>query len=104
LQRRHIYAEEIERIGKELPRGLEDGDNPSEVMEFTPVKYDDQTTRKDMVQPGKKHVQQLRRIGYRKLMRLGCSQRFLEKIQRREFIRAEYLHEFEKHVRESHAL
>ena len=104
LQRRHIYAEEIERIGKELPRGLEEGDNPSEVMEFEPVKYAEQTTRKDMVQPSKKHVQQLRRIGYRKLMRSGCSQRFLQKIQRREFIRAEYLHEFEKHVRESHAL
>jgi hypothetical protein len=103
LKRDHVIAGEITRISKECPRGLEEGDEPTEVMEFESVEYKEKikkTPRKDMVQPTIGHVHQLRKIGYPALIRAGCSRRFLDKICHRAFMRAVALRDFERAVRE----
>jgi hypothetical protein len=103
LERDHVIAGEIIRVGKEGPRGLEEGDEPTEVMEFESVEYRERTKKtphKDMVQPTIGHVQQLRKIGYPALIREGCSKRFLLKIRSRAFVRYLALRDFEKAVRE----
>ncbi len=103
LERDHVIAGEIIRIGKEGPRGLEEGDEPTEVMEFESQEYTEpKKTKKhpDMVQPTIGHVQQLRKIGYRKLIQTGCSRKFLNKIRSRSFVREVALRDFERAVRE----
>jgi hypothetical protein len=100
LHRMHIVAGEIKRISKECPRGLEEGDEPTEVMEFEPIQYSEKKTPKGMVQPSNWHVGLLRKVGYRSLIRLGCSRWFLDKVRDREFMRAAALRDYERAVRE----
>ena len=90
LERDRVIAGEIIRVGKEGPRGLEEGDEPTEVMEFESVEYKEKnkkTPHKGMVQPTIGHVRQLKKIGYRNLVHCGCSMRFLSKISSRAFKR-----------------
>ena len=97
----HVVADEIKRISKECPRGLEEGDEPSEVMEFEPdVYHEKKPVKKDMVQPTIGHVAQLKKIGYENLVQCGCSTRFLNKISKRAFIRNVAMRDFERAVRE----
>ena len=99
LQRAHIVAGEIHRIGKELPRGLDEGDEPTEITEFQTINYDKEKANKDdMVQPNIGHVSALRKNGCRKLIREGCSRHFLNKIEHREFMHPESLRDFERAV------
>jgi hypothetical protein len=110
LQRMHIVAGKIKRIGKECPFGIEDTDQPTEIMEFATTEYNEPDKKKDrlaalkkngdMVQPTIKHFNDLRKIGYRNLIHAGCSRRFLNKIKHREFVRAIALREYERAVRE----
>lgn len=101
LERDHVIAGEIKRTSKECPRGLEEGDEPSEVMDFAPIVYTEKKpTRKNMVQPTIGHVRQLRKIGYRKLIEQGCSRHFLNKIRSRAFMQYLALWDFERAVRE----
>ena len=101
LERDHVIADEIKRISKECPRGLEEGDEPSEVMEFEPVIYHEKKpAKKDMVQPTIGHVAQLKKIGYKNLVQCGCSTKFLSKINKRAFMRNVALRDFERAVRE----
>jgi hypothetical protein len=101
LGRDHVIAGEIKRTSKECPRGLEEGDEPSEVMEFSPTIYTEKKpAKKDMVQPTIGHVRQLKKIGYRKLIKHGCGRKFLDKIRDRAFMRDLALWDFERAVRE----
>jgi len=101
LERDHVIAGEIIRVGKEGPRGLEEGDEPTEVMDFESVEYHEKKPpKKDMVQPTIGHVRQLKKIGYRNLVHCGCSMRFLSKISSRAFMRDIALRDFERAVRE----
>src|SRR5262249_33590182 len=98
LQRTHVIAEEIIRMSKECPRGIKEGDEPTEVTEFVVTIYDERKNnknpQKETFKPSTHDVQKLRRIGRRKLMRLGCSRRVLEKIRCRAPMSAEELQEF----------
>src|SRR5947209_20310681 len=92
--RDHSYREET-------PRGLEEGDEPTEVMEFQTLRYDRKKPAKEnMVQPTVGHIQQLRKIGYPNLIRCGCSKRFLLKIRNRVLMPDSSLRDFERAVRE----
>ena len=104
LERDHVIAGEIIRTSKECPRGLEEGDEPTEIMDFEPIEYREpvkkKLPKKNMVQPTIGHVRQLKKIGYRDLIRLGVSRKVLNKIKVRAFMRDVALWDFERAVRE----
>jgi len=105
LQRMHIIAGEIIDMGKESPRGIEAGDEPTEVMDFqTEIYSRTLPAKKNMVQPTADHVQQLRKIGRNNLIPHGCSERCLQKIRTRDFMSALALQSFERAVHEYKAL
>jgi hypothetical protein len=69
-------------------------------MEFEPTIYTEKKpVKKNMVQPTIGHVRQLRKIGYKNLIRCGCNTEFLSKISSRAFVRDLALHDFERAVR-----
>ncbi len=98
LQRMHVIAGEIIPIGKETPRGLEEGDEPNEVMEFQTLRYDRNKPAKELAKPSEHLIRQIKKIGIRPLVRFGRSERILEKICRREQVRSEVLRSYEQEI------
>jgi hypothetical protein len=100
LQRAHVTIDKVVHIGKETPRGIEEGDEPSEIMKFEPIEYEKTPNPKGMEKPSEYLILRIKKIGIRKLMSAGCGRRILEKICRRELVRVSTLHEYEQMIRE----
>ncbi len=75
LQRAHILAGKHRRIGKEFDRQWEEGDS-FEAVTFEPVEYrgpDSPEVRDDRPIASEKLIRKIKKMGVRKLVRLGLS-------------------------------
>lgn len=104
LRREHIVAGKHCRIGKEVDRRWEEGDN-LEVARQRPIEYERTTSRvaEPTVRPSLYLSRLVRQIGIRKLMRQGFGRRILEKISGRKPLRASTLRDYEHRI-EQYAL
>lgn len=57
-------------------------------------------TREPLIQPGLSLSQSVRKIGIRKLIRQGFGRRIIEKISRRELVKASTYREYERRLEE----
>lgn len=97
LQRAHILAGRHRRISKEHDRQWEEGDS-FEALTYEPIEYkgpDSPEARDGYELPSERLIRKVKRVGIRKLVRLGFGRRILEKIGRREPLRCSTLREYE---------
>ncbi|MGI9101076.1 MAG: hypothetical protein ACR2IF_01410 [Terriglobales bacterium] len=100
LQRAHIVVGNVHRIGKDTDRRWEEGDD-LESQRFHPIEYERELpkrTRYATAIASKAFARSVREIGIRKLMRFGCGRRTLQRISRRQLIRASTLAEYESRI------
>lgn len=101
LQRPHVIGGKRHRIGKEVDRRWEEGDD-LDSMRQAPNDYTRGASRTTgpTVIPGPRLAQLVREIGVRKLMRHGFGRRILEKISRREPVNAATYRVYERRIEE----
>jgi hypothetical protein len=101
LLRPHVIGGERHRIGKEVDRRWEQGDD-LDAMQQTPIEYMRKASRarEPLVHPGPSLSQRVKRIGIRKLIRQGFGRRIIEKISRRELVKASTYREYERRIEE----
>ncbi len=99
LGRPHVFAGKRHRIGKEVDRRLEEGDD-LESMRQAPIEYTRAATRtaEPTVKPSMHLSLLVRGIGIRKLMRQGFGRRILEKLSRRQLVRTSTLQDYERRI------
>lgn len=100
LQRAHIIAGKYRRIGKETDRRWEEGDD-LESVRYRPIEYEPEPpkrTRYATAAASKSLAHLVKRIGIRPLVRFGCGRRILQKICRRQLVRASTLAEYESMI------
>ena len=99
LQRAHIVIDKVHRISKECDRRSEDGED-ADAIEFEPPNYDEneESDSKGCTVAREKFVRRIKKIGIRKLINHGCSEKILRKICRREMVRISALNEYERIV------
>ena len=97
LLRPHVIGGKRHRIGKEVDRRWEEGDD-LDAMHRTPIEYMHRASRarEPLIQPSLSLSQLVRKIGIRKLIRQGFSRRIIEKISRRELVKASICREYEQ--------
>jgi hypothetical protein len=101
LQRAHIIGGKHRRIGKEVDRRWEEGDDLDAIRQ-RPIEYlairaksGDATAI-----PGGALSRLVKKIGLRKLMRQGLGRRILQKIWRQEPVKISTLREYERAIRQ----
>ena len=101
LLRPHVIGGKRHRIGKEVDRRWEEGDD-LEAMHQTPIEYTHRAscTREPLIQPSLSLSQSVRKIGIRKLVRQGFGRRIIEKISRRELLKASTYRDYERRIEE----
>src|SRR5579862_200352 len=90
LRRPHVIGGERHRIGKEVDRRWEEGDD-LDAMHQTPIEYTRRASRaprESLMQPSLSLSQLVKKVGIRKLIRQGLGRRIIEKISRRELVKA----------------
>jgi hypothetical protein len=87
--------------GKEGDRRWEEGDD-LDAMRQTPIEYTRKASRalEPLVQPSPALSRMVRNIGIRKLIRQGFGRRIIEKISRRELVKASTYREYERRIEE----
>ena len=101
LLRPHVIGGERHRIGKEVDRRWEEGDD-LDAMHKTPIEYTRSASRarERLVQPSLSLSQSVRKIGIRKLIRQGFGRRIIEKISRRELVKTSTCRDYERRIEE----
>jgi hypothetical protein len=101
LERPHIIGRKHFRIGKEVDRRWEEGDD-LESMTQAPIDYTRAVSRKTehTVTPTPHLSQMVRNIGIRKLMRSGFGRRILQKISRQEPLNGSVYRDYERRLEE----
>ena len=102
LLRPHVIGGKHHRIGKEVDRRWEEGDD-LDAMRQTPIEYTRKASRaprEPMMQPSLSLSQLVKKIGIRKLTRQGFGRRIVEKISRRELVKASTYREYERRIEE----
>jgi hypothetical protein len=102
LRRPYIIGGKHHHIGKEVDRRWEEGDD-LEAMRQTPIEYTRKASRaprEQLVQPSLSLSQAVRKIGIRRLIRQGFGRRILEKISRRELVKASTYRDYERRIEE----
>ena len=72
-------------------------------MHRTPIEYTRRASRaprEPLIQPSLSLSQSVRKIGIRKLIRQGFGRRIVEKISRRELVKASTYREYERRIEE----
>ncbi len=101
LRRPHIIGGQRHRIGKEVDRRLEEGDD-LEAMRQAPIEYTRSGRRapEPTVRPNLHLSVLTKKLGIRRLMRQGFGRRVVQKISRRELVKASTLHDYERRIEE----
>jgi hypothetical protein len=101
LLRPHVIGGKRHRIGKEVDRRWEEGDD-LDAMHRTPIEYTHRVSRarEPLIQPSLSLSQLIRKIGIRKLIRQGFGRRIIEKISRRELIQPSTYRDYEQRIEE----
>src|SRR5258706_8088676 len=101
LLRPHVIGGKRHRIGKEVDRRWEEGDD-LEAMHQTPIEYTPRASRarEPLMQPSLSLSRLVRKIGIRKLTRQGFGRRIIEKISRREPVKASTYRDYEQRIEE----
>ena len=101
LQRPHVIRGKRHRIGKEVDRRWEEGDD-LEAMHQTPIEYTRRASRahEPLIQPSLSLSRLVRNIGIRKLIPQGFGRRIVEKIGRREPVKASTYRDDERLIEE----
>ena len=101
LLRPHVIGGERHRIGKEVDRRWEEGDD-LDAMRQTPIEYTPKASRARelLVRPSVHLSRLLREIGIRKLIRQGFGRRIIEKISRRELVKVSTYRDYERRIEE----
>jgi hypothetical protein len=99
--RNHVIGGERHRIGKEVDRRWEEGDD-LDAMHQTPIEYTHRASRarEPLIQPSLSLSRLVRNIGIRKLIRQGFGRRIIEKISRRELVKASTYRDYERRIEE----
>jgi hypothetical protein len=99
LGRMHIIAGRRRRFGKEVDRRWEEGD-VLEAARLRPIEYERAPRRaaESLVEPGLYLSRLVKEIGIRKLNRQGFGRRILEKISRRQLVKASTLQDYERGI------
>ena len=92
---------ERHRIGKEVDRRWEEGDD-LDAMRQTPIEYTRRASRarEPLVRPSLSLSRLVTDIGIRKLIREGFGRRILEKISRRQLVRVSTYRDYERRIEE----
>jgi hypothetical protein len=102
LLRPHVIGRKHHRIGKEVDRRWEEGDD-LDAMRQAPIEYTRKASRaphEPLVQPSLSLSRSVKNIGIRKLIRQGFGRRILEKLTRRELVKAPTYREYERRIEE----
>jgi hypothetical protein len=102
LRRPHVIGGKHHRIGKEVDRRWEEGDD-LDAMRQTPIEYTRKAGRaphEPLVQPSLPLSRSVTDIGIRKLIRQGFGRRIIEKISRRELVKASTYRDYERRIEE----
>ncbi len=101
LRRPHVVGGERHRIGKEVDRRWEEGDD-LEAMRQKPLEYMRPGRRapEPTVRPSLHLSKLVKEIGIRKLMRQGFGRRIVQKILRREPVKASTYRDYERRIEE----
>jgi hypothetical protein len=101
LQRAHIIGGKHRRIGKEVDRRWEEGDDLDAIRQ-RPIEYQAirGKTGDATAIPGGALSRLVKKIGLRKLMRQGLGRRILQKIWRLEPVKVSTLREYERAIRQ----
>jgi hypothetical protein len=103
LQRAHIIGGKHRRIGKEVDRRWEEGDDLDAIRQ-RPIEYQAirAKTGDATAIPGGALSRLVKKIGLRKLMRQGLGRRILQKIWRQEPVKVSTLREYDVQSGNSH--
>jgi hypothetical protein len=102
LLRPHLIGGKHHRIGKEVDRRWEEGDD-LDAMRQTHIEYTRKASRaphESLVQPSLSLSRSVKKIGIRKLIRQQFGRRIIEKISRRELVKASTYREYERRIEE----
>jgi len=101
LMRPHVIGGKRHRIGKEVDRRWEEGDD-LDAMHRTPIEYTHRASRarEPLIQPSLSLSRLIRKIGIRKLVRQGFGRRIIEKISRGELIKPPTYRDYEQRIEE----
>jgi len=101
LLRPHVIGGKRHRIGKEVDRRWEEGDD-LDAMHQTPIEYTHRASRarEPLIQPSLSLSRLVKKTGIRKLIRQGFGRRIIEKISRRELVKASTCREYEQLIEE----
>jgi len=88
-------------IGKEIDRRWEEGDD-LDAMRQTPIEYTRKASRacETLIQPSPSLGRTIRKLGIRRLIRQGFGRRIIEKISRRELVKASTYRDYERRIEE----
>ena len=102
LLRPHVIGGKHHRIGKEVDRRWEEGDD-LDAMRQTPIEYTrkaSRSPREPLIHPSLSLSQLVKKVGIRKLVRQGFGRRIIEKISRRKLVKASTYREYERRIEE----
>ena len=101
LLRPHVIGGKHHRIGKEVDRRWEEGDD-LDAMRQTPIEYMRKASRarEPLIQPSLSLSRMVRNTGIRKLIRQGFGRRIIEKISHREPVKASTYRDYERRIDE----
>ena len=99
--RPYVIGGKHHHIGKEVDRRWEEGDD-LEAMRQTPIEYTRKASRarETLIQPSPSLGRTIRKLGIRRLIRQGFGRRIIEKISRREPVKASTYREYERRIEE----
>ena len=100
LQRAHVFVDKVHRISKECDRRWEDGED-ADAIEFEAPNYDEDEKQRNFnkcMVAREKLIRRIRKIGIRKLINNGFSEKILKKICRKEPISTSILEVYERRV------
>jgi hypothetical protein len=101
LRRPYVIGGKHHHIGKEVDRSWEESDD-LEAMRQTPIEYTRKASRarETLIQPSPSLGRTIRKLGIRRLIRQGFGRRIIEKISRRELVKASTYREYERRIEE----
>jgi len=101
LRRPYVIGGKHHRIGKEVDRRWEEGDD-LDALRQTPIEYTRKASRarEPLIQPSLSLGRTIRKLGIRRLIRQGFGRRIIEKISRRELVKACTYREYERRIEE----
>jgi hypothetical protein len=101
LRRPYVIGGKHHHIGKEVDRSWEEGDD-LDAMRQTPIEYTRKASRarETLIQPSPSLGRTIRKLGIRRLIRQGFGRRILEKISRRELVKASTYRDYERRIEE----